>query len=166
PYYLTHKADKLGYHPQVILAGRRINDGMGKFIAEQTVKNLVQSGVAVKGAQVIVLGLTFKENCPDLRNSKVIDVIRELQSYGVDVTVHDPVADPQEAMSHYGLALTPWEKLPRAQAVVAAVSHRAFRLRTVDELVNMLAPGALYVDVKGQGDAAALRSGGLKVWRL
>ena len=93
PYYLTHKADKLGYHPQVILAGRRINDGMGKYVAEQTVKNLIQSGRNVKGAQVAVLGLTFKENCPDLRNSRVIDIIRELESYGVEVSVHDPLAD-------------------------------------------------------------------------
>ena len=166
PYYLTHKADKLGYHPQVILAGRRINDGMGKFIAEQTVKSLVQSGVAVKGAQVIVLGLTFKEDCPDLRNSKVIDVIRELQSYGVAVTVHDPVADPEEAITHYNLHLVAWEDLPRAEALVAAVAHQAFRLRSLDEVISRLAPGALYVDVKCQADAGALRSRGIKVWRL
>ena len=166
PYYLTHKADKLGYHPQVILAGRRINDGMGKFIAEQTVKSLIQSGVAVKGAHVIVLGLTFKENCPDLRNSKVIDVIRELQSYGVAVTVHDPVADPQEALSHYGLPLASWDDLPRADALVAAVAHEAFKRRPVDELMEKLVPGALYVDVKCQADADALRSRGVTVWRL
>ena len=166
PYYLTHKADKLGYHPQVILAGRRINDGMGKFIAEQTVKSLTRSGVAVKGAQVIVLGLTFKENCPDLRNSKVIDVIRELQSYGASVIVHDPVADPQEAMSHYGVSLATWDELPRAHALVAAVAHRSFRQRSVDEVAQKLVPGALYVDVKCQADAAALRGRGFTVWRL
>jgi len=166
PYYLTHKADKLGYHPQVILAGRRINDGMGKFIAEQTVKSLVQSGVAVKGAQVIVLGLTFKENCPDLRNSKVIDVIRELQSYGVTVIVHDPVADPQEALNHYQLTLAGWDDLPRAQAMVAAVAHHAFSSRSLDDIVSKMAPGALYVDVKCRADAAVLRSRGMKVWRL
>jgi UDP-N-acetyl-D-galactosamine dehydrogenase len=166
PYYLTHKADKLGYHPQVILAGRRINDGMGKFIAEQTVKSLIQSGVAVKGADVIVLGLTFKENCPDLRNSKVIDVIRELESYGVSVSVHDPVADSGEALAHYGLRLVPWDELPRAHALVAAVAHQSFRDRPVDELMQKLAPGALYVDVKCQADAAVLRERGLTVWRL
>ena len=166
PYYLTHKADKLGYHPQVILAGRRINDGMGKFIAEQTVKSLTRSGIAVKGAQVIVLGLTFKENCPDLRNSKVIDVIRELQSYGAAVIVHDPVADPQEAMSHYGVSLATWDELPRAHALVAAVAHRSFRQRSVDEVAQKLVPGALYVDVKCQADAAALRDRGFTVWRL
>ena len=166
PYYLTHKADKLGYHPQVILAGRRINDGMGKFIAEQTVKNLIQSGVAVKGACVTVLGLTFKENCPDLRNSKVVDVVNELQSYGVAVCVHDPVADPDEAMHQYGLRLMTWEELPPAEALVAAVAHRVFRERSVDELMQKLAPGALYVDVKCQADAAALRNRGITVWRL
>ena len=166
PYYLTHKADKLGYHPQVILAGRRINDGMGKFIAEQTVKSLIQSGVAVKGADVIVLGLTFKENCPDLRNSKVMDVIRELESYGVSVTVHDPVADSGEALAHYGLRLAAWDELPRAHALVAAVAHQSFRDRPVDELIQKLAPGALYVDVKCQADAATLRKRGLTVWRL
>jgi UDP-N-acetyl-D-glucosamine/UDP-N-acetyl-D-galactosamine dehydrogenase len=166
PYYLTHKADKLGYHPQVILAGRRINDGMGKFIAEQTVKNLIQSGVSVKGANVTVLGLTFKENCPDLRNSKVIDVIRELQSYGVVVTVHDPVADAGEAMSHYGLPLTAWDDLPRAHALVAAVAHSSFLQRSVDDILHKCIPGALYVDVKCQADAAALTARGLSVWRL
>jgi UDP-N-acetyl-D-glucosamine/UDP-N-acetyl-D-galactosamine dehydrogenase len=113
PYYLTHKADKLGYHPQVILAGRRINDGMGKYVAEQTVKQMIQAGFPVKSAKINVLGLTFKENCPDLRNSRVIDVVRELQSYGADVYVHDPVADVAEAMHEYGVTLTSWDSLPR-----------------------------------------------------
>src|SRR5437879_7313615 len=106
PYYLTHKADLLGYHPQVILAGRRINDGMGKYVADQTVKLMIQAGSAVKGADVTVLGLTFKENCPDLRNSRVIDVVRELESFGVSVHVHDPVADPEDALREYGVRLT------------------------------------------------------------
>jgi UDP-N-acetyl-D-galactosamine dehydrogenase len=166
PYYLTHKADKLGYHPQVILAGRRINDGMGKFIAEQTVKQMINAGSPVKGAHAIVLGLTFKENCPDLRNSKVIDVIRELESYGVTVHVHDPVAAPEEAMHEYGVRLVPWEHLPRANAIVAAVAHREFKARPLDDYVGKLAPGGLYVDVKCQADAAALRARGLHVWRL
>src|SRR5688572_15056020 len=166
PYYLTHKADKLGYHPQVILAGRRINDGMGKYVAEQTVKQMIQAGFSVRGADVIVLGLTFKENCPDLRNSKVIDVIRELQSYGVVVTVHDPVADAGEAMSHYGLPLMAWDELPRAHALVAAVAHRSFLKRSVDDILHKCMPGALYVDVKCQADAEALRARGLSVWRL
>ena len=103
PYYLTHKADMLGYHPQVILAGRRINDGMGAYVAQETVKAMIQNGVQVKGAKVNVLGLTFKENCPDLRNSKVVDVIRELQSFGCVVSVHDPLGEPKEAEHEYGV---------------------------------------------------------------
>ena len=110
PYYLTHKADMLGYHPQVILAGRRINDGMGKYIADETVKQLIRAGVPVKGCHINVLGLTFKENCPDLRNSRVIDVVRELESYGAIVHVHDPVAEPDEASHEYGVALESWER--------------------------------------------------------
>ncbi len=166
PYYLTHKADMLGYHPQVILAGRRINDGMGKFIADQAVKQMIQSGVPIKGAQVIVLGLTFKENCPDIRNSRVIDVVRELASFGITVHVHDPVADASESLHEYGVTLTSFDDLPRAAAIVAAVAHREFGLRPLDDWVGKLEPGGLYVDVKGQADADALRARGVRVWRL
>ncbi|HUL66098.1 MAG TPA: nucleotide sugar dehydrogenase [Burkholderiaceae bacterium] len=166
PYYLTHKADMLGYHPQVILAGRRINDGMGKYIAEQTVKQMIQNGFSVKGADVIVLGLTFKENCPDLRNSKVIDVIRELRSYGVQVHVHDPVAEPAEAMHEYGVELTAWDRLPKASAIVAAVAHAQYKQQPVDSMIARLLPGGLYVDVKCQADAEALQAQGARVWRL
>ena len=166
PYYLTHKADMLGYHPQVILAGRRINDGMGKYIAEQTVKHMIRAGFPVKGSNVNVLGLTFKENCPDLRNSRVIDVIHELESFGVTVRVHDPVANAEEAIDEYGVRLERWEDLPRANAMVAAVAHRAFRIRPVDDFVAKLATNGLYMDVKSQADAAALRAQGVQVWRL
>jgi UDP-N-acetyl-D-galactosamine dehydrogenase len=166
PYYLTHKAEMLGYHPQVILAGRRINDGMGKYVAEQTVKQLIQDGSAVKGADVIVLGLTFKENCPDLRNSRVIDVVRELQSYGASVHVHDPVAQPEEAMHEYGVKLVPWDALPRAAAMVAAVAHQEFKARPIDDYVAKLAAGGLFVDVKCQMAPEALRARGIRVWRL
>jgi len=166
PYYLTHKAEMLGHHPQVILAGRRINDGMGKYIAEQTVKCLIQGGFAVKDADVLVLGLTFKENCPDLRNSKVIDVIRELQSYGARVHVHDPVASPAEAQHEYGVALRDWKDLPRANAIVAAVAHEELVKRGLDEVLEKLAPGGVYVDVKCTADAKALRDRGVQVWRL
>jgi UDP-N-acetyl-D-galactosamine dehydrogenase len=166
PYYLTHKADMLGYHPQVILAGRRINDGMGKYVADQTVKLMIQAGSPVKGAAVNVLGLTFKENCPDLRNSRVIDVVRELTAFGACVHVHDPVADPAEAMHEYGLMLSPWDELPRADAIVSAVAHRALRERSVDDLAAKLMPNGVYVDVKSQVDAAGLRSRGVQVWRL
>ncbi len=166
PYYLTHKAEMLGHHPQVILAGRRINDGMGKYIAEQTVKHMIRSGLPVKGADVIVLGLTFKENCPDLRNSKVIDVIRELQSYGVQVHVHDPVAETDEARHEYGVDLVDWNALPRAGAIVAAVAHEALVRRPIDEVLGKLVPGGVYADVKCQADAPALRARGVNVWRL
>jgi UDP-N-acetyl-D-galactosamine dehydrogenase len=166
PYYLTHKAETLGYHPQVILAGRRINDGMGKYIAEQTVKQMIQSGASVKGAHVNVLGLTFKENCPDLRNSKVIDVIRELQSYGCTVHVHDPVAESEEAEHEYGVSLEPWEQLPKASAIVAAVAHKEFAERPIDQVLAKLSNGGVYVDVKCTADQQALRARGVNVWRL
>ncbi|CAZ88302.1 Protein CapL [Thiomonas arsenitoxydans] len=166
PYYLTHKADMLGYHPQVILAGRRINDGMGKYIAEQTIKQMSQAGLPIKGSDVIVLGLTFKENCPDLRNSKVIDVIRELASYGVNVIVHDPIADADEAVHEYGVTLTPWAELPRAQAIVAAVAHQAYKDMSVAETLEKLLPSGIFMDIKCQYDAAALQSHGAQVWRL
>jgi UDP-N-acetyl-D-glucosamine/UDP-N-acetyl-D-galactosamine dehydrogenase len=166
PYYLTHKAETLGYHPQVILAGRRINDGMGKYIAEQTVKQMIQAGHSVKGADVLVLGLTFKENCPDLRNSKVIDVIQELKSYGCQVHVHDPVAKTEEAQHEYGVNLTAWDALPRSAAIVAAVAHDEITTRTPNELSAKLLPGGIVADVKCKTDASALRSLGYSVWRL
>jgi UDP-N-acetyl-D-mannosaminuronate dehydrogenase len=156
----------LGYHPQVILAGRRINDGMGKYIAEQTIKQMSQAGLPIKGSDVIVLGLTFKENCPDLRNSKVIDVIRELASYGVNVIVHEPIADAGEAMHEYGVTLTPWAELPRAQAIVAAVAHQAYKDMSVAEILGKLQPSGIFMDIKCQYDAAALQSHGAQVWRL
>ena len=166
PYYLTHKADKLGYHPQVILAGRRINDGMGKYVAEQTVKQMVQAGAPIKGANVNVLGLTFKEDCPDIRNSRVIDVVHELAAYGVNVHVHDPIADPDEARREYQLEITPWDRLPRARAIVAAVAHSEYRGRAAADFAAKLEQGGLFVDVKCQHDASALRSLGVAVWRL
>ncbi|MDR3221918.1 MAG: nucleotide sugar dehydrogenase [Candidatus Accumulibacter sp.] len=166
PYYLTHKAEMLGYHPEVIVAGRRINDGMGKFIAEQTVKNLVRNGWKVKDAPVAVLGLTFKEDCPDLRNSRVIDVIRELQSYGARVLVHDPVADADEAKHEYDVELTPWDELPKAVAIVAAVAHQTFRDRPLADYVEKLQPGGVLTDVKSLFDAAQLEKQGVSVWRL
>src|SRR5574340_443321 len=166
PYYLTHKAAMLGYHPQVILAGRRINDGMGKFIAEQTIKHMVRSGSTVKGAPVIVLGLTFKENCPDLRNSRVIDGIRGLQSYGVEVFVHDPVADHAEAMHEYGIRLCTWEDMPRSAAIVAAVAHDEFNARPLDDYLGKLQPAGVFIDVKSRYDQQALAGRGITVWRL
>ncbi len=166
PYYLTYKADMLGYHPQVILAGRRINDGMGKFVAEQTIKQMIANGSQIKGATVNVLGLTFKENCPDLRNSKVYDLISELESYGVNVTVHDPVADPAEANAEYGIMLTPWKNLPVADAIVMAVAHRELLSLPLRDYLAIAKEKACFIDVKSQFDANVLNSMGFSVWRL
>jgi UDP-N-acetyl-D-galactosamine dehydrogenase len=166
PYYLTHKAEMLGYHPQVILAGRRINDGMGKFIAEQTIKNMIAAGSYIKGARVNVLGLTFKEDCADLRNSKVGDVINELKTYGVEVFVHDPYADAEEAMHEYGVRLFAWDELPRADAVVAAVSHHQLLSLPVEDIQKKLIKGGCFIDVKSCFDQQALADAGIKVWRL
>jgi UDP-N-acetyl-D-galactosamine dehydrogenase len=166
PYYLTHKAEMLGYHPQVILAGRRINDGMGKFIAEQTVKNMIATGSYIKGARVNVLGLTFKENCADLRNSKVADVINELKSYGIEVFVHDPWADPEEALHEYGVRLLGWDDMPRADAVVAAVSHQQLVALSVEDIQRKLIKGGCFIDVKAVFDQKALEQAGIRVWRV
>lgn len=166
PYYLTHKADMLGYHPQVILAGRRINDSMGKYIAEQTIKKMIASGCAVKGARVNVLGLTFKENCGDLRNSKVIDIIRELQSYGIEVFVTDAQASADEALHEYGVQLVAYDDLPEADAIVAAVAHREYSVLSVDEISRKLIKGGAFIDVKSAFDGEALRAAGLRLWRL
>jgi len=167
PYYLTHKAEMLGYHPQVILAGRRINDGMGAYIAQQTLKQLIKSGSAVMGAKIIVLGLTFKENCPDLRNSKVADVVRELKEFGCEVSVHDPIAESDEAAHEYAVPLTPWEQLPtKVDAIVAAVSHREYLAMPLGELLGKLRPGGVFVDVKSAYDRAAISTAGYRMWRL
>jgi len=166
PYYLTHKAEMLGYHPQVILAGRRINDGMGKYIAEQTVKQMIASGCNVKGAKVNILGLTFKEDCADLRNSKVVDIINELKSYGIDVAVHDPHAEADEALREYGVALSAWDALPRADAIIAAVAHRHYRAMALAAVTAKVAPAGCFIDVKSAFDAGQLEATGLRVWRL
>ncbi|MDE2298070.1 MAG: nucleotide sugar dehydrogenase [Burkholderiales bacterium] len=166
PYYLTHKAEMLGYQPQVILAGRRINDSMGKYVAEQTVKRMIAAGHSVKDAHVIVLGMTFKEDCPDLRNSKVIDVIHELQSFGVNVHVHDPLADSDECQHEYGIGLTPWELLPKASAIVAAVGHKPYKEMGLPALLGKLQAGGVFADVKSVYDPAPVRDAGFDLWRL
>ena len=166
PYYLTYKAETLGYHPQVILAGRRINDGMGKFIADKTIKLMAQAGSPIAGARAVVLGLTFKENCPDLRNSRVLDIVHELESFGVKVDVHDPVADAEEAAREYGIQLQDWDALPRADALVVAVAHEHLRQMPIGRLSSLLKPGGVVVDVKACLDAAGLLAAGLKLWRL
>jgi UDP-N-acetyl-D-galactosamine dehydrogenase len=150
----------------VILAGRRINDGMGKFIAEKTVKNIIQGGGQVKRARVNILGLTFKENCADIRNTKVVDILRELQSYGVEVFLHDPLADPAEAMHEYGVSLTAWEDLPQADALIMAVAHAEYVAMDPKRLLSKVIHNGSFVDVKSKFDRAALEAQGLRVWRL
>lgn len=167
PYYLTHKAEMLGYHPEVILAGRRINDGMAAYVAQQTVKQMINNGSRVKGTKVIVLGLTFKENCPDLRNSKVVDLVKELQSFGCEVFVHDPIAEPAEAVHEYNIALTAWNALPDdADAMVAAVSHKPYLAMTTKKLTAKLKPRGVFVDVKSAFDVKAILKAGFVLWRL
>ena len=169
PYYLTHKAEAVGYHPQVILAGRRINDGMGKHVAEHTVKELIRAGKAVKGARALVLGLTFKENVPDIRNSKVVDVIRELADYGVEVLVHDPLADPAEARREYGLELTALDVAGPVDAVVLAVAHEQFRGVDAAWLARRCCNGGgcgVVADVKGVLQREAVEAAGLRYWTL
>ncbi|MGZ0018234.1 nucleotide sugar dehydrogenase [Nitrosomonas sp. wSCUT-2] len=167
PYYLTHKADMVGYHPQVILAGRRINDSMTAYVAQQTVKQIIQAGGAVKGSKVIVLGLTFKENCADLRNSKVADLVRELREFGCEVSVHDPLADPEEAIHEYGITLTEWRALPeKAEAIVAAVAHTAYINKPINEFLFNLKKGGVLIDVKSAYPQEAIEAAGYKLWRL
>ena len=165
PYYLTYKAEQAGYHPEVILAGRRINDGMGRYIAQETVKLMIQRGSQVRGATVNVLGLTFKENVPDLRNSRVIDIIEELKSYGVNVAVHDPIVDPQDARREYAVELVAWEQLPIADALILAVAHDRL-LENARHLPAKVAKGGCIMDVKSRLDPAAIREAGLHLWRL
>ncbi|HNQ50088.1 MAG TPA: UDP binding domain-containing protein, partial [Candidatus Omnitrophota bacterium] len=127
PYYLTYKAEELGYHPEVILAGRKINDNMGKYVAEQTVKKLITAGKTIKGCKVLVAGITFKENVSDIRNSKVVDIIAELKEYGIDVIICDPLADSAEVKHEYGLTLSAYNKNIKIDALLVAVSHNEFK---------------------------------------
>ena len=152
PYYLTAKAEALGYHPEVILAGRRINDGMGAYVAQRAVKMMIQRGRPVKGARIGVLGLTFKEDVPDLRNSRVPDVLEELHAFGVTTLVHDPEADPAEAMHEYGVELVDWDALRDLDGVVLAVSHRAYLEMDVERLLGVVDSGGVVVDVKSALD--------------
>ncbi|HEX8988345.1 MAG TPA: nucleotide sugar dehydrogenase [Rhodocyclaceae bacterium] len=166
PYYLTHKAELTGYHPEVILAGRRINDGMGSFIARKAVQQMIHAGRSIKGARAIVLGLTFKENCADIRNSKVVDIVRELGEFGVEVMVHDPHADPDAALREYGIRLSAWDALPAADGLILAVPHREFlALPAADYLRKIVRRGCL-IDVKSALDPQPFCHEGVSVWRL
>ncbi len=148
PYYLTHKAQAIGYNPEVILAGRRINDGMGAYVAQQVIKLMTQQGVSVVGANILVLGLTFKENCPDLRNTRVIDIVHEFRDYHINVDVHDPWVDPEEARHEYGIELVQEPKAGRYDAVILAVAHAQFRDMGIDAIRRLCRPKHVIYDVK------------------
>ena len=170
PYYLTFKAEELGYHPQVILAGRRINDDMGRYIAEQTVKHLIKANKTVKGAKVLILGITFKENVSDIRNSRVIDIINELKEYGINVLICDPLADKKAVWHEYGIELAEYNHNIKADALVIAVAHNAFKKElSIDVLKNHIANNGtkgVVVDVKGIFGKEQFRNSGLLYWRL
>lgn len=166
PYYLTYKAQLLGYHPQVILAGRHINDGMGAYIAQQTIKVLCRAKHDISDCTVTVLGLTFKENCPDLRNSKVIDIITELQSYGINVQVCDPQADIDHALEEYGITLINQAQLKPAQAIIIAVAHHEFAQLNVAEYLSLLKNNPVIIDVKGLCNIEEFAKAGITLWRL
>lgn len=164
PYYLTHKAQELGHHPEVILSGRRINDGMSKYIASTIIKEMLRKGLRVSGQEVTILGLTFKENCPDLRNTKVIDIINELNDFGVPVHVHDAEADPKEATKFYDIKLEKAEDLPKTDVIVFAVSHNDY-IENKELYLSKLSKDGIVFDIKG-----VIREEDLKtnqtIWRL
>ena len=166
PYYLTYKASVVGYHPEVILAGRRINDGMGKFIAEQTVKKMIAQNAQVKGAKVLIMGLTFKENCADLRNTRVVDVVEELETYGVDVVIWDPVAEDHEAQEEYGINLAEFDNVNGIDAIIAAVSHEEILNMDLHGLAAKCKGSVPFIDVKSAFCRDELAAAGFDGWRL
>ncbi len=167
PYYLSYKADIMGYNPELILAGRRINNDMPSYVAQQTIKKMIVNGTNILGAKVIVLGLTFKENCSDLRNSKVADLMQDLLDFGCEVYVHDPIADPKQALCEYGLTLTNWDQLPHnVDAMVAAVSHKYYTNQPVDNLLGPLKTGGVFIDIKCSYSPEAVKAVGANLWRL
>ena len=166
PYYLTHKAEMIGYNPQVILAGRRINDQMPCFIAQQTIKQLIKSGKVIKGSIINVLGLTFKENCADTRNSKVLDLIQEFLDYDCAVNVHDPFADSDFVREEYGLNLKSWDDLPASDALVVAVAHDEYLIKPIEKLLEKLDQKGIFVDVKSAFQKNKIEKKNYKIWRL
>ncbi len=167
PYYLTYKAERLGYHSQVILAGRRINDGMGKYVAENIVKNLIAADKAVKQAQVLILGFTFKENCPDIRNTKVADIINELREYGIEPVIADPHADPYEAKQLYGVEFVNLADVFDMDAVIVAVAHDEFKTLKMDDIEKLYRKGQrVLLDLKGLLDRDVYEDAGYRYWRL
>jgi len=166
PYYLTYKAERMGYHPDVILAGRRINDSMGKFIADQIIKQMIAAGTNIRDAKVNILGIAFKENIQDISNSKIVEVIKELESFGVEVSVHDPIVKPADAKERYGISLVEWDELPVADALVVAVIHKQFLDKSLLELLSKVEKGGCFVDLNSHFNVDAIVEQGLSVWRL
>ncbi len=167
PYYLTYKAEMLGYHSQIILAGRRINDDMGKYCAENCVKNLISVDKGVKGAKVAILGFTFKENCPDTRNTKIIDIVNELKEYGIDPVIADPVADAEEAQRLYGVELVDLSSIKDMDAVILAVAHKEFVSFTLEQIEEFFGDGKrVLLDLKGILNRKECESAGYIYWRL
>jgi UDP-N-acetyl-D-galactosamine dehydrogenase len=170
PYYFIYEAAKLGYHSQIILSGRKINDGMGEFVADALIKRLIQTDKVVSKSRVVIMGITFKENCPDLRNSRVVDIIRRLKEFGITPLVVDPEADSAEAMHEYGVALTPIADVKDADCLVFAVAHQGFRNLSWDQIDDMFAPqpqaGKVIIDVKSILDRKELDARGYTYWRL
>jgi UDP-N-acetyl-D-galactosamine dehydrogenase len=165
PYYLTALAEKVGYHPQVILSGRRINEGMGAFVAQRLVKFLARADVPVKSARVGILGLTFKQNVPDVRNTKVVDIVTELRQFGIDPLVHDPLVQPEDAVRAYGLRMAPWGELTELDALVLAVPHRELLERSATGLLAPLRRGGAFLDLKSAMDTQEARPD-VQYWSL
>ena len=170
PYYFTYEAEKLGYHSQIILSGRKVNDGMGAFVADAAIKQLVLAGKVVRDAKVVILGLTFKEDCPDTRNSKVIDIVKRLEEYGIRPVIVDPQADAAEAEREYGIALTAMEDVHNADCVILAVAHREFKQMTTEQMDRLFCTGPndqkVVIDVKSVLNKQALEEAGYRFWRL
>jgi UDP-N-acetyl-D-galactosamine dehydrogenase len=167
PYYLTYKAESIGYRPEVILAGRRINDNMGKYIAERAIKMMIAADIQVRKARVAVLGLSFKENVPDLRNTRVIDIINELKDYGVEVLAHDPLADQEEARYHYNLELVSLKDIKDVDAVVLAVAHRNYQEIGLKRIAGLCRKGQpILLDIKAIFEPETASSAGINYWRL
>ena len=167
PYYLTYKAEMMGYHSQIILAGRRINDDMGKYVAENCVKNLIKAEKQVKGARVAILGFTFKENCPDTRNSKVFDIVKELREYGIEPLIADPVADANEARTLYGIQFCDMNDIQEMDAVILAVAHKEFAGLTMRQMDGLFGDGQkVLLDIKGLMNRVAYEHAGYRYWRL
>ena len=171
PYYFTYEAEKLGYHSQIILNGRIVNDGMGKYVAESAIKQMIKAGQAPKNSKVVILGLTFKENCPDTRNSKVDDIIKSLNEYGIEPVVVDPWASERDAMHEYGVTLTKLEDVADADCIIVAVAHnefKALKLKDIKKLYNdaLTDDQKVLIDVKGLYAVKDLKESGLSYWRL